>query len=71
MSDTPRTDDQIGHKGSTMKMVRIDFARQLERELNEAIKFRLAYDTFVKAYGKSPSDFAAEHLLKFHHAGDL
>lgn len=33
---TPRTDDQIGYAGSTMTMVRIDFARQLERELAEA-----------------------------------
>lgn len=36
MSDTPRTDDQIGHGGSTMTFVRICFARQLERELNAA-----------------------------------
>lgn len=33
---TPRTNDQIGYEGSTMTMVRIDFARQLERELAEA-----------------------------------
>jgi hypothetical protein len=31
--DTPRTDDQIGWDGSTMTLIRIDFARQLEREL--------------------------------------
>lgn len=30
---TPRTDDQIGYNGSTMTMVRIDFARQLERDI--------------------------------------
>ena len=36
MSDTARTDDQIGHAGSTMSAIRIDFARQLERELNVA-----------------------------------
>ena len=41
MSETPRTDDQIGHDGSTMSAIRIEFARQLERELtaaNERIK---------------------------------
>lgn len=36
MSDTPRTDDQIGYKESTMTVVGIDFARQLERELQKA-----------------------------------
>lgn len=36
MSDTPRCDDQIGYKGATMTYIRIDFARQLERELNAA-----------------------------------
>jgi uncharacterized protein YlxW (UPF0749 family) len=36
MSDTPRTDDQIGYDGSTMTLIRIEFAKQLERELNEA-----------------------------------
>jgi hypothetical protein len=35
MSDTPRTDDQIGSDGSTMTLIKIDFARQLERELAE------------------------------------
>ena len=35
-SDTPRTDEQIGHMTSTMTSVRIDFASQLERELNQA-----------------------------------
>jgi hypothetical protein len=38
MSDTPRTDDQIGWGGSTMTLVRIDFARDLERELAKAKK---------------------------------
>jgi hypothetical protein len=37
MSDTPRTDDQIGSDGSTMTLIKIDFARQLERELAEAV----------------------------------
>ena len=36
MSITPRTDDQIGYDGSTMSAIRIDFCRQLERELNAA-----------------------------------
>lgn len=36
MNDTPRTDDQIGYKDSTMAFVRIDFAHQLERELTAA-----------------------------------
>ena len=36
MSDTPRTDDQIGYDGSTMTLIRIEFTKQLERELNEA-----------------------------------
>ena len=36
MSDTPRTDDQIGCDGSTMSAIRIEFCRQLERELNTA-----------------------------------
>ena len=36
VSDTPRTDDQIGYDGSTMSAIRIEFCRQLERELNEA-----------------------------------
>ena len=36
MSDTPRTDDQIGYDGSTMSAIRIEFCRQLERELNAA-----------------------------------
>jgi hypothetical protein len=36
MSDTPRTDDQIGYDGSTMTLIRIEFAKQLERELNAA-----------------------------------
>ena len=35
MSNTPRTDDQIGSDGSTMTLIKIDFARQLERELAE------------------------------------
>ena len=34
MSTTPRTDDQIGYKGSTMTLIRIEFAKQLELELN-------------------------------------
>ena len=36
MVDTPRTDDQIGYDGSTMSAIRIEFTRQLERELNAA-----------------------------------
>ena len=36
MSDTPRTDDQIGYDGSTMSAIRIEFCRTLERELNAA-----------------------------------
>ena len=36
MVDTPRTDDQIGYDGSTMSAIRIEFCRQLERELNAA-----------------------------------
>jgi predicted nucleic acid-binding Zn-ribbon protein len=36
VSDTPRTDDQIGYDGSTMSAIRIEFCRQLERELNAA-----------------------------------
>jgi hypothetical protein len=36
MSDTPRTDDQIGYDGSTMSAIRIEFCRKLERELNTA-----------------------------------
>ena len=36
MSNTPRTDDQIGYDGSTMSAIRIEFCRQLERELNAA-----------------------------------
>jgi hypothetical protein len=36
MVETPRTNDQIGYDGSTMSAIRIEFARQLERELNEA-----------------------------------
>ena len=36
MSDTPRTNDQIGYDGSTMSAIRIEFCRQLERELNAA-----------------------------------
>ncbi len=36
MSDTPRTDDQIGYDGSTMTLIRIEFAKQLERELTAA-----------------------------------
>jgi hypothetical protein len=36
MSDTPRTDDQIGYDGSTMTLIRIEFTKQLERELNKA-----------------------------------
>ena len=38
MSDTPRTNDQIGYDGSTMTLIRIEFAKQLERELNAARK---------------------------------
>jgi hypothetical protein len=34
--DTPRTNDQIGYDGSTMSAIRIEFCRQLERELNAA-----------------------------------
>jgi hypothetical protein len=34
MSDTPRTDNQIGYDGSTMSAIRIEFCRKLERELN-------------------------------------
>lgn len=40
MSHTPRTDDQIGYDGSTMSAIRIEFARQLERELNASSKER-------------------------------
>lgn len=36
MRDTPRTNDQIGYAGSTMSAIRIEFCRQLERELNFA-----------------------------------
>jgi hypothetical protein len=36
MSDTPRTDDQIGYDGSTMTLIRIEFTKQLERELTAA-----------------------------------
>ena len=36
MSDTPRTDDQIGYDGSTMSAIRIEFCRTLERQLNAA-----------------------------------
>ena len=36
MSNTPRTDDQIGYDGSTMSAIRIEFCRKLERELNAA-----------------------------------
>ena len=36
VSDTPRMDDQIGYDGSTMSAIRIEFCRQLERELNAA-----------------------------------
>ena len=36
VGDTPRTDDQIGYDGSTMSAIRIEFCRQLERELNAA-----------------------------------
>ena len=41
MSETPRTDDQIGYNSSTMSMVRIEFARTLERELT-ALHQRIA-----------------------------
>ena len=36
MSNTPRTDEQIGYDGSTMSAIRIEFCRKLERELNAA-----------------------------------
>lgn len=36
MSDTPRTDDQIGHDGSKVSAVWIEFSCQLERDLTEA-----------------------------------
>ena len=36
ISNTPRTDDQIGYDGSTMSAIRIEFCRTLERELNAA-----------------------------------
>lgn len=36
MSDTPRTDDQIGHGPSTMDVIDIKFVRRLERELAKA-----------------------------------
>jgi hypothetical protein len=36
VSDTPRTNNQIGYDGSTMSAIRIDFCRKLERELNAA-----------------------------------
>lgn len=45
MSDTPRTDDQIGYEGTTDTFVRIDFARQLERELNQV---KLKYGSDLK-----------------------
>ena len=37
---------------------------ELERELNEAKKYELAYHTFLKAYGSSPSDFASSALIE-------
>lgn len=38
--------------------------RKLFRERDEAKKYELAYQTFVKAYGESPSDFAAKSLIE-------
>ena len=48
MSDTPRTDDQIGYDGSTMTLIRIEFAKQLERELNAVTKERDAANARIK-----------------------
>jgi len=41
MSDTPRTDDQMGYGGSNGSFVRTEFARRLERENND-LKRQLA-----------------------------
>jgi len=46
---TPRTNDQIGHDGSTMTMVRIEFARTLERELSTSIE---SHNLMVTEYRK-------------------
>jgi hypothetical protein len=59
--DTPRTDDQIGWKGNTMTLIRIDFARQLERELvtaqAEIVRLKGEAESWEKVF-----DRTCEHL---------
>ena len=59
--DTPRTDDQIGWDGSTMTLIQIDFARQLERELAEAkaeiVRLKGEAESWEKVF-----DRTCEHL---------
>lgn len=45
MSDTPRTDEMEKLISPTIYMVKADFARQLERELNRANEKLQAYQT--------------------------
>ncbi len=63
MSDTPRTDDQIGYDGSTMTMVRIDFARQLERKLNYAVNCINAIEAHYKAKHGESYDHTTLHTI--------
>jgi len=77
MSDTPRTDDQIGYDGSTMTLIRIEFAKQLERELNAANKTnRLQYELITTAEkrgvdkSKEELNAAKERIKRLEEAGD-
>ena len=63
MVDTPRTDDQIGYDGSTMSAIRIEFCRQLERELNAANQRIKRLEEAVEAYrtAYTPDGHVAPH----------
>ena len=61
--DTPRTDDQIGYDGSTVSAIRIEFCRQLERELNAANQRIKRLEEAVEAYrtAYTPDGHVAPH----------
>jgi hypothetical protein len=69
VSDTPRTDDQIGYDGSTMTLIRIEFARQLERELNAVTKERDIESERATHY-RDKWQSAEERIKRLVQAGD-
>jgi hypothetical protein len=79
--NTPRTDDQIGYKNSTSSLIRIEFVRQLETELNEAREliemhkkaaqhFQSSRDAWRKVAEGLEQFVAANHQCECDHCND-